>query len=123
MNKYIAIFPTIVLLLLSSPYVSALAVTDAELHSHLNQQLDARVYLEKADKSDLTSLKIAVREVMDSGEDMPGINCEIKEDQRGHYISLTTKDPIREPVVRFMLELNWSKGHLIREYDLIIDPQ
>jgi len=123
MNKYISIFPVVVLLLLSSPSVSALAVTDAELHSHLNQQLDARVYLQKVDKSDLSTLKIAVREVMDSGEDMPNIQCELKEDQQGHYISLTTEDPIREPVVRFMLELNWSKGHLIREYDLIMDPQ
>lgn len=123
MNKYLSIFPIVALLLLSSPSVTALAVTDAELHSHLNQTLDARVYLQQADKSDLSSLKIAVRDVMDSGEDLPDILYEVKEDQQGHYISLTTRDPVREPVVRFMLELNWSKGHLIREYDLIIDPQ
>ena len=123
MNKYIASFPVILVFLLSSPLVSALAVSDVELHSHLNQQLDAKVYLKDADKNELDSLKIAIRGVDDSGEDLPGLHCEVKKNAQGQYISITSEDVIREPVMRFMLELNWSKGHLIREYALIIDPQ
>jgi pilus assembly protein FimV len=123
MNKYIASLPVILLFLLSSPLVSALAVSDVELHSHLNQQLDARVYLKDADKNELSTLKIAIRGVNDGGEILPSLNCEVKTNAQGHYISITSEDVIREPVMRFMLELNWSKGHLIREYALIIDPQ
>jgi pilus assembly protein FimV len=123
MNKYIAIFPVIVLLLLSSPTVSALAVSEVELHSYLNQQLDARVYLKNVDKAELTTLKIAIRDVLDEGEGMANLHYEVLENAQGHYISITSEDVIREPVMRFMLELNWSKGRLIREYALIIDPQ
>ena len=123
MNKYIASFPVILVFLLSSPLVSALAVSDVELHSHLNQQLDAKVYLKDADKNELSTLKMAIRGVTDSGETLPSLHCEVKQNAQGHYISITSEDVIREPVMRFMLELNWSKGHLIREYALIIDPQ
>lgn len=123
MNKYISIFPVIVMFLLLSPAVSALAVSDVELHSHLNQQLDARVYLQNVDKTELTGLKIAIRDVLDNGEIMPSLHYEVLENAQGHYISITSEDVIREPVMRFMLELNWSKGRLIREYALIIDPQ
>lgn len=123
MNKYVTSFPVVVLLLLLSPAVSAMAVSEVELHSHLNQLLDARVYLQNVDKSELSSLKIALRDVTDAGELMPNLQYEVLENAQGHYISITSKDVIREPVMRFMLELNWSKGHLIREYALIIDPQ
>jgi len=123
MNKYITSFPFVVLLLLSSPVVSALAVSDVELHSHLNQQLDARVYLQHADKSELSSLKIALHDVTAGDEVTPNLHYEVLENAQGHYISITSEDVIREPVMRFILELNWSKGHLIREYALIIDPQ
>ena len=123
MNKYVTSFPVVMLLLLSSPMVSALAVSDVELHSHLNQQLDARVYLKNVDKSELSGLKITLRDVTDAGERMSNLHYEVLENAQGHYISITSKDVIREPVMRFMLELNWSKGHLIREYALIIDPQ
>lgn len=123
MNKYISIFPVIVMFLLLSPAVSALAVSDVELHSHLNQQLDARVYLQNVDKTELTGLKIAIRDVLDNGEIMPSLHYEVLENAQGHYISITSEDVIREPVMRFMLELNWSKGRLMREYALIIDPQ
>lgn len=125
MKRYITFLPILTMCLLSSPSVLALTVTDVELISHLNQQLDARVYLQNADKNELSSLKIAVREVMDEvgTRDMPDLRYEVIEGEQGHYISITSDDVIREPILRFMLELNWSKGRLIREYALIIDPQ
>lgn len=123
MNKYLTSCSVVVLLLLLSPWASALTVTDVELHSHLNQQLDARIYLKNVDKDDLNSLKIAIREVKDTGEVLPSLHYKILENAKGHYISLTSEDVIREPAMRFMLELNWAKGHLIREYALILDPQ
>jgi len=125
MKRYIPVLTVFSMCLLFSPLISALAVSDVELDSHLNQQLNARIYLQIADQGELTSLKIAVREVVDEGgsQDMPDLRYEVKEDKQGHYISISSEDVIREPVLRFMLELNWSKGRLIREYALIIDPQ
>lgn len=123
MNKYITSCAVVMLLLLLSPWASALTVSDVELHSHLNQQLDARIYLKNVDKNDLNSLKIAVRNVTDAGEIRPDLHYKVLKNAQGHYISITSEDVIREPAMRFTLELNWAKGHLIREYALIIDPQ
>ena len=123
MNTYIPRCAIVVLLLLSSPLVSALAVSDIELHSHLNQTLDARVYLNNAGKDELDSLKIAIRDAAAGGDVSRHLHYQVQESAKGPYISITSTDVIREPVMRFKLELNWSKGHLIREYALIIDPQ
>ncbi|MBF8268600.1 MAG: pilus assembly protein FimV, partial [Gammaproteobacteria bacterium] len=55
--------------------------------------------------------------------DNPNLKYEIKENENGHYISITSRDVVKEPVMNFSLEVTWSKGHLIREYSLLIDPR
>jgi pilus assembly protein FimV len=37
-------------------------------------------------------------------------------------ISVTSEDPIREPFLNFLLEVNWPKGRLVREYTVLLDP-
>jgi pilus assembly protein FimV len=37
-------------------------------------------------------------------------------------IQVTSHNPIRESYVNFLLEINWSKGRLMREYTLLLDP-
>lgn len=125
MKKYITILMVLSMYLLSSPTVSALTVTDVDLISHLNQKLDARIYLQNVTKSELSTLKIAVRGVVDEGgtQVLPDLHYEVVEDNQGPYIGITSADVIREPIMRFELELNWSSGRVIREYALIIDPQ
>ena len=33
-----------------------------------------------------------------------------------------TRTPIREPYLNFLVEIDWPKGHLLREYTLLLDP-
>ena len=94
----------------------ALSLSDIELKSGLNQILDARVMLLAVDSDELGSLDVKI-------PDHPNLQQEIKENENGHYISITSRDVIKEPVLNFSLEVNWSKGHLIREYSLLIDPR
>ncbi|MEJ2590684.1 MAG: FimV/HubP family polar landmark protein, partial [Candidatus Thiodiazotropha sp.] len=37
-------------------------------------------------------------------------------------IEITSDDPIREPFLNFLVEVNWPKGRLVREYTVLLDP-
>ena len=109
----------------SSPAVLALTISDIDLKSFLNQPLDARIDLLNATEKDLSSLKIQLRDSGSSGsQSYIALYHEIKEGENGrHYIQVTSKAAIREPILTFTLEANWSDGHFLREYSLILDPQ
>jgi pilus assembly protein FimV len=38
------------------------------------------------------------------------------------YVSITTAQPLNEPVVDLLIELSWSSGRVIREYTAFVDP-
>ncbi|MFT3791744.1 MAG: FimV/HubP family polar landmark protein [Rudaea sp.] len=40
----------------------------------------------------------------------------------GKVIRLTTKEAVREPFLDFLIEAIWSKGKLLREYTVLLDP-
>jgi pilus assembly protein FimV len=41
----------------------------------------------------------------------------------GRYVmTMTSKQPISEPFVDMLVELNWSNGRLVREYTFLLDP-
>ena len=108
------------------PTVHALAVSEAMLNSHLNQRLMASVDLLAVSPEELDSLVVFIRPMDESrGASLswPKIKHEVVSDKSGrHRIQLTSDEPIREPVVNFVLELSWSGGRLEREYVLLIDP-
>jgi pilus assembly protein FimV len=37
-------------------------------------------------------------------------------------IRVTTQDAVRDPFLDFLIEVNWSKGKLLREYTVLLDP-
>ena len=77
-------------------------------------------------QSDLSSLKVDLRdnrEIYQYQRHTP-LRYEVKQDENGqHYIHISTKDAVREPILTFVLEANWSDGRFLREYSLIMDPQ
>ena len=41
----------------------------------------------------------------------------------GHYVmTLTSGQPINEPFLDILVELNWANGRLVREYTFLLDP-
>ena len=38
------------------------------------------------------------------------------------YIQITSHQPIKEPYLNFLIELNWANGRMIREYTVLLDP-
>jgi len=101
----------------------ALAVSDIELASALNQKLNARIYLLSAGDDELNTLRVKLRQAETAGQRDVALVYTVVRDGGRPSISITSTDVIREPILNLELELNWSSGHLLREYTLIIDPR
>lgn len=85
------------------------------------------VAVSNAEKNSL-SARLASPEVFKSaGMDYPtGIpQLKFKIETRaegGNYIRVTSVDPLNEPFVSILVELNWPSGKLLREYTFLLDP-
>ena len=125
MRKILSTVLAVIVLVIPYQHVSALSLSDIELKSSLNQILDARVLLLAINRDELNSLKINIDQdsKLEANQDSIKLTPTLKENENGYYISITSQNVIKEPVLSFSLELNWSKGRLIREYSLLIDPR
>ena len=118
------------LLALVPGVVSALGLGNLRLESALNEPLKARIELLSAKAEELNSLHVDLAdEAAFRRADIPRENVlrqlrfSIKESETGPaYILISSADPIREPFLNFLLEVNWSKGRLYREYTVLLDP-
>lgn len=114
----------IFLVLLSLSATSqGLALSEIELKSYLNQLLDARIRLTSATQADLDSLTVSVTDTPAEGQTYVSLQYEITQDDQGSYIHITSRDVVREPVLKLRIDLNWAGGRLARDYSLIIDPR
>jgi len=51
------------------------------------------------------------------------ITYTVKQHPNGqYYLKLATHKPVREPFLHFLIQVDWSGGHLIREYSALLDP-
>ncbi|MBB2494951.1 peptidoglycan-binding protein LysM [Pseudomonas sp. UL070] len=109
--------------------VPALGLGEINLHSALNQPLDADIELIQA--GDFTADEIKVR--LASAEDFnrSGVDRFIFLNDlrftpvlRGgrQIIRVVSSKPVREPYLNFIVELARPGGNLLREYTLLIDP-
>ena len=109
---------------------SALGFGNIKLNSALNEPLDAEISLLSATVDEVSGLtvKMASREAfLRAGVDRPAFlnsfNIEIKSRADDtFYIHMTSRQPVREPFLNFLLELNWYNGRILREYTVLLDP-
>ena len=127
MNKKLLIVTLGVLLTAAHPAVYALAISDIKLNSSLNQSLDATVDILSATLEELNSLNVSVSRLpgQTAGSyQWPDVKVELVRVGDGKsYLKITSKSSVREPVLKFLLELEWATGHIKREYSLLINPQ
>jgi pilus assembly protein FimV len=100
----------------------ALALTEAELKSHLNQQLDVRIGLLTDQAAELDDLKISLTYIAENNVARYKLKYELIKSDEGNYLKITTHDVIREPIIEFTVDIGWSDGHVVREYSFLIDP-
>ena len=126
MAKKLAYVAVLLSLLLPLTNVWALALTEARLHSSLNQVLDATIELRSATAAELDSLNVYISRI-DGGTPTrgtwPGVKAELVRLEKGNsYLKITSKENVREPVLNFIVELTWSTGRIQREYTLLLNP-
>ena len=125
MRAKLLILLAFVVFLPCPPAAVALALSDVELGSYLNQRLAAQIRLLDLADGELDNLNISVSEIIDKvARGMPAVlRHEVVTEGSNYYLRITSRDVIREPILNLVVELDWPKGHLIRNYALIIDPQ
>jgi pilus assembly protein FimV len=113
------------------PSVSwALGLGEIHLNSALNEPLNAEIDLIAASPDELTALRatLASREAFTRyGIDRPPflatLNFKVGKGKEGRDALLVrSTDAIPEPFVTFLVEVNWARGRLMREYTVLLDP-
>ncbi len=110
--------------------VFALGLGEIHLKSALNQPFDASIDLlsVKPDELDGVKVTLATPEAFERvGADrlfiLTKLRYEPDLDEEGRpVIRVTTRQTIREPFLNFLIEVNWAKGRLVREYTVLLDP-
>jgi len=113
------------------PFVAqALGLGDIKLNSALNQKFDAEIELLSLAKGEIHGVKVTMASdeaFKRSGVDRTFLLTTLvfKTEQKADgtsVVRVTSKNPIREPFLNFLIEVNWPKGRLIREYTVLLDP-
>jgi len=115
---------------LASTDVVALGLGDIALKSALNQPLKAEVELLSATGSELDDLNVMIASAQAfarAGIERPlffnRLKFKVTHNTEGKpVILITSREVVREPFLDFLLEMTWSKGRLLREYTVLVDP-
>jgi pilus assembly protein FimV len=109
----------------------ALGLGDIRLSSALNEPLRAEIELLAATPEELDNLKVQLannetfeRYDLDRPLFLSGLEFRIVKSGSadGNVVRITSEDPITEPFITFLVEASWTRGRLLREYTLLLDP-
>ena len=108
----------------------ALGLGDIRLNSALNQPLDAEVELLSPTPKELNELRVTLappEAYRKAGLERVHFHTRMrfsveKRPDGSAVVRITTRDPVREPFLDFLLEASWSAGQVIREYTVLVDP-
>jgi pilus assembly protein FimV len=123
-------FVSVILLSVFSAGVMALGLGNIQLNSGLNQPFDARIQLLSPTASELDSLTVALASVesferagIDRAFILGSLRFEVVQGDAGQdYVHVTSREPLREPFLNFLVEASWANGRLYREYTVLLDP-
>ncbi|MGC1522645.1 MAG: hypothetical protein WA803_13965, partial [Steroidobacteraceae bacterium] len=108
----------------------ALGLGDIHVDSGLNERLAAEIEIVGATALELAELKaeVANRETfLHYGAERPAFlgstTFKVAQDSHGKpVLAVRSTESFTEPVVSFLIDLNWRNGQLIRQYTLLLDP-
>lgn len=116
-------------LLLPSANLHALGMGDIDVHSGLNQPLDATIQLISVDEAELMQLEVVLapqdafeRMGLERVNILQRLEFEVVTDRGVSFVKVSSTVPIREPFLDFILTVSWANGQMLREYTLLLDP-
>ena len=119
-----------VALALGSQAAFGLGLGTIQVRSGLNEPLVAEIPViesEAGEAAVMTAKLATADDFARVGLDVSGVTVPLSFDlatnAQGHpVIRVTSEDPVREPFLSFLVEVNWNKGRLLREYNVLLDP-
>jgi len=124
------ILPIISMVAVFSSAVYAVGLGEIKQSSGLNQPLKAHIPLLSA--GDLAEYELQASLASNKEFDKVGVDKvfflnnikfkTLRSDNGQILIDLSTRTPVKEPFLNFIVELNWPNGRILREYTLLLDP-
>ena len=112
-------------------HVLALGLGEIEVNSFLNQPLKAEIEVISARPGEIDDLLVGLasrdafsRAGLSRPNNLSDLRFSVKKSEEGDsaVILVTTKGAIKEPFLNFLVEADWSKGRLLREFTVLLDP-
>src|SRR5688572_812786 len=119
-----------VALALGSSQAFALGLGVIDVKSKMNEPLFAEIPVVAATPEEVQGLRVKLAGADDFkrvGLDVSGLTVPLEftvsSDAAGQpLIVVTSTDPVREPFVSFLVEIDWANGRLLREFSVLLDP-
>jgi len=117
-------------ILLTPAAAFGLGLGEIRLSSALNEPFSAEIDLVAAAPDELSALEahLAAPEVfarygLDRPAFLSSLEFTVGHGQDGRSVLLVrSRDAISEPFVSFLIDVNWPRGRLLREYTVLLDP-
>ena len=108
----------------------ALGLGDIRTKSALNQRFNADILLPSVGEAEIADIKVRLAPpelFLEAGIDRPHFLSRMKFEpvllpDGSSVIRVTSPDPVREPFLDFLIEVDWPKGQMLREYTVLLDP-
>ncbi|TGN41586.1 FimV/HubP family polar landmark protein [Marinobacter confluentis] len=115
---------------LGSGVAQALGLGEIELQSYLNEPLDAEINLRKSEGVSPGDVFVNIapqsafeRVGIERSYFLTRLNFEVTTAPNGSLVvNISTREPLREPYLNFLVEVTWPNGRLMREYAVLVDP-
>ncbi|MGC1388356.1 MAG: hypothetical protein WA807_10140, partial [Steroidobacteraceae bacterium] len=109
---------------------SALGLGEIHLYSALNEPMNAEIDLIAATPDELSALHATLagrdaftRYGIDHPPFLSSLAFKVGKSKDGRdVLQVRSTDAIPEPFVTFLVEVNWARGRLMREYTVLLDP-
>ena len=115
--------------MLLSPAANAAGLGKLTVLSSLGQPLRAEIELTAVAPEEAAGLvaKLAPADAfrvanIDFNPTLLSLHFDVEQRAGRQFIRITSSQPVNEPFVDMLLELNWTGGRLVREYTFLLDP-
>ena len=112
-----------------SAHAAAIGVGEIHLQSFLGAPLQAEVPLNHMGDLSADQFKVSIGSQDDystMGVEYNYLHSQLKIEpiiRNGQgYVRISTREPITEPYLNFVLNLHWPQGQLVREFTVLLDP-
>jgi len=110
--------------------VASLGLGSIEQRSVLNEPFEARIPLRSVQPGDLDSMQVRLatpEQFGRAGVERPFVLSRLRFEivpggADGDYIRIRTEEPLSEPFLNFLIEVDWPRGRVVREYTVLLDP-